>query len=233
MAVVGAEVAGSWVLSPGPVTVSILLLLLSIFLTALCSKCMRHSFELQDSNADKNPSNLISVVSLEEALEVRENPSINEIMSDEVKAVSATNWNDHWGAPQNPEQNHHAVQTNGSAAATTTPGEPEPLSENDVIELIPWRSHLRAPESHDSAHICHKIEGQKSTGADCSSPPTNQQPEEDSGAHVAMATDRYQTYAQVSKKVRTTTPPVRTPEEVQEAEEVSPPLPRRETQLEG
>ncbi|KAM4743832.1 uncharacterized protein FYW61_000067 isoform 4-T9 [Anableps anableps] len=80
MAAVGAAVTGSWFPSPGLVGLLVLLLLLSIFLAALCSDCNRNSFELQESKAEKHPSALIRVVKLEE---VKENPMIGEIQKDE------------------------------------------------------------------------------------------------------------------------------------------------------
>ncbi|XP_029354557.1 uncharacterized protein LOC115041322 isoform X2 [Echeneis naucrates] len=82
MAAVGVEVSGSWILSGG-IGFFIVLLLLSIFLTALCSDCRGHSFELRDSDADRNPSALIRVVKLEESGAARDNPMIREIQNDE------------------------------------------------------------------------------------------------------------------------------------------------------
>ncbi|XP_016520537.1 uncharacterized protein LOC103129415 isoform X3 [Poecilia formosa] len=78
MAAVGADATGLWLLTPG--LFLLLLILLSIFLTALCSDCNRNSFELQDSKTEKAPSALIRVVKLEE---VKENPMIGEIQKDE------------------------------------------------------------------------------------------------------------------------------------------------------
>ncbi|XP_054876995.1 uncharacterized protein LOC129352149 isoform X3 [Poeciliopsis prolifica] len=80
MAAVGPDATGSWFLTPGLFLLLILLILLSIFLTALCSDCNRNSFELQDSETEKRPSALIRVVKLEE---VKENPMIGEIQKDE------------------------------------------------------------------------------------------------------------------------------------------------------
>ncbi|KAK2854335.1 hypothetical protein Q5P01_006996 [Channa striata] len=107
-AVGGAEVTASWVPSSGVLSFFILLLLLSIFLTALCTDCGRRSFELQDSKVDKNPSALIRVVKLEEVMVARENPMIHEIQNDEKEihrgdenTVQFTPWRSHLGAPQN------------------------------------------------------------------------------------------------------------------------------------
>ncbi|XP_032417405.1 uncharacterized protein LOC116719226 [Xiphophorus hellerii] len=80
MAAVGAEATGSWFLTPEVFLLLILIILLSIFLTTLCSDCNRNSFELQDSKTEKPPSALIRVVKLEE---VKENPMIGEIQKDE------------------------------------------------------------------------------------------------------------------------------------------------------
>ncbi|KAL7405497.1 hypothetical protein ABVT39_001959 [Epinephelus coioides] len=246
MAAVGAEVAGSWFLSSGVAGFFILLVLLSIFLTALCSDCNKRSFELRESEADKNPSTLIRVVKLEEAMVARENPMINEIQNDEKdfnpgqeNTVSFTPWRSHLGAPQN----HQDAQTNGSAAViktasvSDTAGESNPEEETSVT-FTPWRSHLREPPNQD--HIYHTIgEGRSSSGgdADQSSLPTNQEQEEERITPSAVAgdlIDRKSVYAQVSKKATPTTPPVYTHEEVQveEEEESLPPLPDRKS-LEG
>ncbi|XP_078112048.1 uncharacterized protein LOC144521367 [Sander vitreus] len=224
MAAVGVEAAGPWFLSSGVVSVFLLLLLLfllSIFLTALCSKCSRRNFELQDSKATKDPSALIRVVKLEEAMVARENPMIHEIQNDEKD-----------------------VQTNGSAAVIKTASDPKtaesgPEEENSV-PFTPWRSHLREPQNqdvHSSAppdHIYHTI-----GGAVVSPPPTNREPAEEHTARSAVAgnsTDRNSVYAQVSKKCRPPVPPNHAPaavqEEEEEDEESSPPLPERKTQLE-
>lgn len=245
MAAVGAEVAGSWFLSSGVAGFFILLVLLSIFLTALCSDCNKRSFELRESEANKNPSTLIRVVKLEEAMVARENPMINEIQNDEKdfnpgqeNTVSFTPWRSHLGAPQN----HQDAQTNGSAAViktasvSDTAGESNPEEETSVT-FTPWRSHLREPPNQD--HIYHTIgEGRSSSGgdADQSSLPTNQEQEEEHSTPSAVAgdlIDRKSVYARVSKKATPTTPPVYTHEEVQvEEEESLPPLPDRKS-LEG
>lgn len=244
MAAVGAEVAGSWLLSSGVAGFFILLLLLSIFLTALCSDCNKRSFELRESEADKNPSTLIRVVKLEEAMVARENPMINEIQNDEKdftpseeNTVSFTPWRSHLGAPQN----HQDAQTNGSAAVIKTAGDSDTAGESNpeeetTVTFTPWRSHLREPPNQD--HIYHTIgAGRSSNGgdADQSSLPTNQEPGQESSVHPAGdLIEGNSVYARVSKKARPATPPVYTPREVQvEEEESSPPLPDRKSQLEG
>ncbi|CAB1448825.1 unnamed protein product [Pleuronectes platessa] len=156
-------VIGSWSLSSGVVGSFILLLLLSIFLSALCSECSRRSFELQDSESDANPSTLISVVKLEETLTSRDNPVISEIQNDEKdfrpsegNLVSFPPWKSHLGASQNGQD----VLTNGSAAAMeTSPAAESRAVEENSDQFTTWRSHLRAPEQQDSNHIYHSIGG--------------------------------------------------------------------------
>ncbi|XP_034425605.1 uncharacterized protein si:ch73-204p21.2 [Hippoglossus hippoglossus] len=251
MAAVGAGVSGvmgSWFLSSGVVGSFILLLLLSILLSALCSECSRRSFELQDSERDTNPSNLISVVKLGETLTARDNPVISEIQNDEKdfrpsegNSVSFTPWKSHLGAPQNDQD----VRTNGSAAVmeTSPAAESRPVEENSV-RFMTWRSHLRAPEQQDVSsaysdpdHIYHSIGGGW-TDANTVTPRTN--PDQEGGDNRARPdaatvefSDRNSVYAQVSRKVRQAPPPVQTPEvaqvrEGEEGEEPSPPLPDRE-----
>ncbi|XP_035855058.1 uncharacterized protein LOC118494676 isoform X1 [Sander lucioperca] len=222
MAAVGAEATGPWFLSSGVVSVFLLLLLLfllSIFLTALCSECSRRGFELRDSEATKDPSALIRVVKLEEAMVARENPMIHEIQNDEKD-----------------------VQTNGSTAVMKTASISETAEsgpeEDNSVPFTPWRSHLREPQNqdvHSSAppdHIYHTI-----GGAVVSPLPTNQEPAEEHTARFAAAgdlTDRNSVYAKVSKKWRPPAPPDHAPAALQEKEEEesSPPLPDRKTQLE-
>ncbi|XP_070686538.1 uncharacterized protein [Pempheris klunzingeri] len=246
MAAVGAEVAGSLCFPPpGVVGFFILLLLLSIFLTALCSNCGRRSFELREPE-EKNPSALIRVVKLEEVMVVRENPMINDIQNDEKdlspaeeSVASVPSWRSHLGA----SQSHQDVQTNGSAAVMKTAGEEWSPEQEDAVPFTPWRSHLRAPQSQagmnssapsDSDHIYHVIaDGVNGGGGAYLSPPTNQEPGVRSVAAVDSS-DGSSVYARVSKKVKVTTPPAHTPEEEEEKEEESsPPLPDRKTRLEG
>ncbi|XP_053281940.1 uncharacterized protein si:ch73-204p21.2 isoform X2 [Pleuronectes platessa] len=228
MAAVGAGVSGvigSWSLSSGVIGSFILLLLLSIFLSALCSECSRRSFELQDSESDANPSTLISVVKLEETLTSRDNPVISEIQNDEKdfrpsegNLVSFPPWKSHLGASQNGQESR-AVEENSDQFTT-------------------WRSHLRAPEQQDSNHIYHSIGGGR-TDSNTVTPRTN--PDQEGGdrarpdAKTLEFSDINSVYAQVSRKVRQAPPPVQTPvvaqvREGEEGEEPSPPLPDRETE---
>nr|XP_040035125.1 uncharacterized protein si:ch73-204p21.2 isoform X2 [Gasterosteus aculeatus aculeatus] len=80
---------GSWLSASGVVGFFILLLLLSIFLSPLCSGCSRRSFELRDSEVDKDPSTLIKVAKLEDGLVERENPRINEDLKDDIDINSS------------------------------------------------------------------------------------------------------------------------------------------------
>ncbi|KAM7014989.1 uncharacterized protein LKV04_013115 [Tautogolabrus adspersus] len=129
MAAVGADVTASpFFLSPGVVSFFILLLLLSIFLTALCSDCGRRSFELREPE-DKNPSALIRVVKLEEAMVARENPMFNKIQNDEKEfksveetTVSFSALRSQMGAPQ---QNHHGQCSDGSTAVVKAASDSE------------------------------------------------------------------------------------------------------------
>ncbi|XP_064784018.1 uncharacterized protein LOC135508045 isoform X1 [Oncorhynchus masou masou] len=88
MAPVG-EFMGSWAVSKSfsieVVVFSLLFLLLSIILLALCTICGRQSFELQDSGGEvgRTQSQLMRVVKLEDALSARENPMINDIRKNE------------------------------------------------------------------------------------------------------------------------------------------------------
>ncbi|KAK5873508.1 hypothetical protein PBY51_018544 [Eleginops maclovinus] len=123
MAPVGSE-AGVF-LSSGAASFFVVLVLLSIFLTALCSECTRRSFELRDPAGGKDPSSLVRVVKLEDAMVARENPMIGEIQNDEKDTVSFTPWRSHLEAPQ-----HH----------------PEPGPEEDSASFTPWRSHLNTGE---------------------------------------------------------------------------------------
>ncbi|XP_063336906.1 uncharacterized protein si:ch73-204p21.2 [Pelmatolapia mariae] len=139
----GPDVIELWLLSSGVVSFFIILLILSIFLTGLCSDCGRHSFELQDLEVNRTPSTLISVVKLEE---VRENPTISEIQNDEKQSrpeeevsVQFTPWRSHLGAPQSQDQNadhiYHTVGghgTNPDISSPPTPANHKPARAEDA-----------------------------------------------------------------------------------------------------
>ncbi|XP_029978251.1 uncharacterized protein LOC115410649 isoform X2 [Sphaeramia orbicularis] len=204
MAVITAEV----VLSSGVIS-AVILLLLAIFITALCSDCKRRSFELQESGLDKHPSTLIKVVRLEDA--VRENPMITDIRNDEKD-----------------------VRTNGCAAIGKTgsssdaTGESSP-EEETTVTFTPWRSHLGAPvdQEPDSTHIYHYI-GRGSMDANASS-------NHDDRRSADVDLNGQSVYAQVGKRERQATPPHHSPEnaQVDKVDEVSPPLPNRMAELDG
>ncbi|XP_074522581.1 uncharacterized protein LOC141787807 [Halichoeres trimaculatus] len=243
MAAVGAEVTGStFFQSSGVVSFFILLILLSIFLTALCSDCGRRSFELREPE-DKNPSALIRVVKLEEAMVARENPMINEIQRDEkdfnpaeaykvptVATVSFTALRSQMGEPQNLQGQSAGltdVQTNGSTVMerpginSETAEDPE---EEVSVTFTPWRNHLRAPQNQDlnsfqppdSPHVYNTIGGGRDTDTDTSSPAANHQPgmELDDALSDEWNVDVRSVYARITKKERLT-PTEHTPEEVQ------------------
>ncbi|XP_018548438.1 uncharacterized protein LOC108894297 isoform X2 [Lates calcarifer] len=236
MAAVGAEVAGPWFLSSGGVGFFIILLLLSVFLTALCSNCGRRSFKLQHAAEDKNPSTLVRVGKLEETrAAARENPMINEIQNDEKGSntkeqnpVPYTPWRSHLRAPQDKLD----VPTNGSGAVKDIGG--------DAISAAAGVNSSFPPESD---HIYHTIGGGQ-RDADVSLPPTNQELwlERNSGRErgTRFATedfndrDRNSLYAQVSKRVRQPEVPGQTVEVVLVVEEdPSPPLPDRRAEMEA
>ncbi|XP_069572051.1 uncharacterized protein [Brachyistius frenatus] len=232
MAAVGAEVTGSWFPSSGVVMFFILVLLLSIFLTALCGDCYKHSFKLEERPMSKNSSILIKVVKLEEA---RENPTINEIQNDEKEfhpheenPATLTPSTNHLEAPQTQRESH-----------------PE---EEASVPYTPWRSHLAAPQNGDlnsssppdSNHIYQTVREGRDSGGDAPWANHKPAPQRSGDACPAEATaadlrdrDRNSIYARVSKKLSTNTSPVCTPEEAPVEEESSPPLPERRTQLEG
>ncbi|RVE74921.1 hypothetical protein OJAV_G00026970, partial [Oryzias javanicus] len=213
----------------GLVPAFILLLLLAIFLTALCSDCNRRSFELKDPEAAKSPSALIRVVRIEE---VQENPMIQEIQKDE-------------------REFHPKEETPGSPSHIQQ-GEPktdeDSLPEGTPVSFIPWRSHLMAPESKDlngsapsdSAHLFNPLERGRSNNNNEPSPSAGDGLPGDSAPRSAVTLhfsgpDRNSVYARVSKKLRLTDSPVHSPEEKKEEpeEEEVPPLPDRKPEMDG
>lgn len=101
-------------------SLGLMVLVLTVLFTALCSHCGRRSFELRDTTQEKRPSTLVRVVKLDE--EARENPFV-EKSKDGQENVHVTPWRSHLGAPQ--------VQDSSSE---DSPG---------TVPL--WRSHLGAP----------------------------------------------------------------------------------------
>ncbi|XP_058485157.1 uncharacterized protein LOC131459391 isoform X2 [Solea solea] len=245
-------VAGSWLLSSGVIMSIILLLLLSVLLTALCSDCNRRSFDLQDANVGKNHSTLISVVKLEETVVARENPMIGEIQNDEKdfvpteeNPVALTPWRSHLRAPQH----NQGVWPNGSAAVMErTPAHSNTTGESSTEEETPvpymaWRSHLGPRWQQDP--IYQTIDEPSQTNA--LTPTTNNHEPERNGREsitqfeAATAeediSDSKPVYAQISRKERKAAPPAYAPEvlQVEEVaeEELSPPLPNREMEIDG
>lgn len=255
MAAVAAGVNGligaSGAAGSGVIVSLLLLLLLSVLLAALCSDCNRQSFELQDSMVEKNPSTLISVLKLEDAIVAKENPMINEIQNDEKdftpseeNSIQFTPWRCHLGAPQN----NQGVWPNGRAAVMeTTPVDSNTTGESSTeeessIEYMAWRSHLGAHQQQD--HIYHTIEEGNHTNTMSST--TSHTPEQNDRESITQSetptgvevfSDSRPIYAQVSKKSKPALSPVQTPEALQvkeEAEEeLSPPLPHRHTEVDA
>ncbi|XP_062422489.1 uncharacterized protein si:ch73-204p21.2 isoform X2 [Pungitius pungitius] len=134
MAAFGPDISGSWLSTSGVVGFFILLLLLSIFLSALCSECSRRSFELKDSEVDKDPSTLIKVVKLEEGLVGTENPRINDLTDDTdlnpCDGNTYTPWRSHLVAPENQHDPngstapHSVYQTMGGEGRDLTNHQP-------------------------------------------------------------------------------------------------------------
>ncbi|KAM9410716.1 uncharacterized protein KZ484_002735 [Pholidichthys leucotaenia] len=214
--------SGFW--SPGLVGFFILLILLSIFLTAVCSNCGRHSFELQEPQVQKTPSALIRVVKLEET---RENPTIDQIQDDEKQFRSPE------VIPvQFSSNSGHQVETEARAESM-----PE---EEFSVQFTPWRSHLGAPQSQElnaSNHVYETIGGGGGgQGYGSKASPTNHTQLNGGkawdGAVAAVNLndhDRNSVYAQVNKKLSTNILPIYTPEE---QEDPSPSLPDRRTEAE-
>ncbi|XP_038131679.1 uncharacterized protein si:ch73-204p21.2 [Cyprinodon tularosa] len=215
MAALGAEVTGSWFLSPGLFGLLVFLLLLSIFLTALCSDCNRHSFELQDPKTEKNPSTLIRVVRLEE---VRENPMMGEIQKDEGEFH-------HEGDP--------AEASDSQQGAPQTLPDPN-SSEGTSAIAPPWRSHLGAPTSRDlngstpqaSDHTPHTAGEGRGNSRETNRLSTQLN-------YISPPDDKNSVYARVSKKLRLANSAAPTAEEAEpQLKERTPPLPDRSTWVE-
>ncbi|KAM8888891.1 uncharacterized protein ACB058_006090 [Synchiropus picturatus] len=154
MAAVGLEVTESMLLSPGVAFFIIILFIVSVFLTALCSDCTKRSFELQEPELEKNASDLVRVVKLEEV--ARENPMINEMQndekefkSDEEKSTSNVSWRLHSSEGENQAQPNE-VLSNGSMTDVTTASDQDDTTvdssqdEDTAVSFTAWRSHLRA-----------------------------------------------------------------------------------------
>ncbi|XP_034016515.1 uncharacterized protein si:ch73-204p21.2 isoform X3 [Thalassophryne amazonica] len=216
MAPVGAEVSGSFLLSSDVIILFVLLLLLSVFLAALCTDCIRHSFELQDAKVEKHPSVLINVVKLEDSMTARENPVLHEIQSDEKESNEDEN-----SISFIPWRSHLVV------------------SQPHVLNREPCEAPPLTSTSSDSTPIYHVVGATQSETL----PPslaTNHKPaptwhSEDGGDKLnedVRDTNSRNTYARIDRKEKSPTPlPVRHTKEEQWAES-SPPLPNRKAVLE-
>ncbi|XP_037835925.1 uncharacterized protein si:ch73-204p21.2 isoform X2 [Kryptolebias marmoratus] len=212
MAAVGVEVTGSSFLSIVPIGSFILLFLLFIFLTALCSECSRRSFELQDPQVDRNPSTLIKVVKLEE---VRENPMIDDIQKDEKE----------FHPKEDSAVTSSSLQIKDKEPSIVKDSTPE---EETTVSFTPWRSHLMSPQSKDSAHIYDIIERRRGTNTN-ELPQPYYQPSQQHGSNneenytrpVVTTDDKYSIYAKVSKKLQLNNSPASTPEKEEQEEESS------------
>ncbi|XP_071757220.1 uncharacterized protein LOC139913158 isoform X2 [Centroberyx gerrardi] len=255
------EVMGSWSMSSGVVSLFLLLFLLSIFLTALCSDCGRRSFELQDPEVERNPSALIRVVKLEDAMVGRENPMMHEIRNDEKEENSSwyKPWRSHLGALQ-----QDAVQiSNGTPAvkkmqsvsppadAAIESSRPAELNPEEENWYKPWRSHLGALQQDTSSSPSEPHIPPVSSAERHHHPTANPEPAAAQQEAVDSLGPRSveeveedlsdggsnPTYARVSRKVKCPTPPPAPPpgeeeKEEEEEEDSSPPLPGR-MELEG
>ncbi|XP_014827790.1 PREDICTED: uncharacterized protein LOC106906853 isoform X1 [Poecilia mexicana] len=213
MAAEGADATGLWLLTPG--LFLLLLILLSIFLTALCSDCNRNSFELQDSKTEKAPSALIRVVKLEE---VKENPMIGEIQKDEREFRPG-------GDPAEPVSSSEAQQRELQSRPDPNP------SEGTSARVPLWRSHLVAPESRElngsAPQTSDHVRDGRDNGGEALGPSANRLSTQ--LHYVIQSDDRNSVYARVSKKLRLANSPVPTPEGAGPEEQRSPPPPDRET----
>uniref|UniRef100_A0AAV2LLV2 Uncharacterized protein n=1 Tax=Knipowitschia caucasica TaxID=637954 RepID=A0AAV2LLV2_KNICA len=95
--VMGLELDLTWC------TMGLVLLVLAVLLSALCTHCGRHSFELRDTTPEKGPSALIKVVKLEEA---GEHTSANKDGTD-GRAYNIPPWRSHLGSGTGPGPSSH------------------------------------------------------------------------------------------------------------------------------
>ncbi|KAM4603054.1 uncharacterized protein ACJ7VT_019595 [Polymixia lowei] len=261
MAPVGGEVAGSWTVSlvsysPEVALLCLLvLLLLSIFLTALCNDCGRQSFDLRDSELERNPSALIKVVKLEDAMVARENPMINEIRIDEKDGVQISN-----GTSGTTEKGRASPQADSAVDVNSIPSRELQASATPTAMSLPpaildpaglpslepeGLKGLRSAAQSREAGRQHIYDVIAEKGSGRVAPPTaNQKPASAeewateelgpcSSAEGLSDRDWNPMYAQVSRKLKCPSPPPIPPPESEEEEESSPPLPDRSMELEG
>ncbi|KAM3625322.1 uncharacterized protein V6R79_010228 [Siganus canaliculatus] len=208
MATVGADVTGSWFLSLGLVGSFVLLLLLSIFLSGLCSNCGRRSFELQDPELDRNPPSLIRVKT--------PFPSFHGgATCNRTAKVSVQHY-------------CSSEEVQGNSAIKRTATGPDPVAEEQqdgAMVFTSWRNHLGAPQSQDlnhSNHIYQVIRGGRSSfnsNGDALSLTTNQEQVQEPCELSEPAEDIKSMYARVSKRTKTNQTPEQVKEEVKEVKE--------------
>ncbi|XP_071757222.1 uncharacterized protein LOC139913158 isoform X4 [Centroberyx gerrardi] len=210
------EVMGSWSMSSGVVSLFLLLFLLSIFLTALCSDCGRRSFELQDPEVERNPSALIRVVKLEDAMVGRENPMMHEIRNDEKESSRPAELNPEEENWYKPWRSHLGALQQDTSSSPSEPHIP-PVS---------------SAERHHHPTANPEPAAAQQEAVDSLGPRSVEEVEEDLSDGGSNPT-----YARVSRKVKCPTPPPAPPpgeeeKEEEEEEDSSPPLPGR-MELEG
>ncbi|CAL8403705.1 unnamed protein product [Boreogadus saida] len=145
MAPVGREFLGSWMLSTATVSPNmgvfslLLLLIISIFVTSLCSSCARRTFDMTEPVVEDTPSELTKVAKLEDSTtSAKENPLFNDIKIDEYENTlpvqssedesvpSYTPWRCHLVPQKQPEGGDYQVGDLNTPAESEAeqPGQP-------------------------------------------------------------------------------------------------------------
>ncbi|CAL8380237.1 unnamed protein product [Arctogadus glacialis] len=145
MAPVGREFLGSWMLSTATVSPDmgvfslLLLLIISIFVTSLCSSCARRTFDMTEPVVEDTPSELTKVAKLEDSTtSAKENPLFNDIKIDEYENTlpvqssedesvpSYTPWRCHLVPQKQPEGGDYQVGdlNTPAEAEAEQPGQP-------------------------------------------------------------------------------------------------------------
>ncbi|CAL8243644.1 unnamed protein product [Lota lota] len=132
MAPIGGEFLGFWLhstasVSPDLGAVSLLLLLIiSIFFSALCSNCGRRSFDMSEPEMEETPSTLTKVAELDESTSsARENPMIDDIRNDEFEnSVPVQSSEDESGPRFTPWRSHLGTQKQPGQIAPPLPSPP-------------------------------------------------------------------------------------------------------------
>ncbi|XP_076003080.1 uncharacterized protein LOC142996075 [Genypterus blacodes] len=248
---VGPEVAGLGLLTSG----FIILFLLCILLTALCTDCTRHSFDLQYPEIEIFPSAIISVKKLGETAVARENPMIHQIQNDKKEFSDEdypgwiTPWRNHVGELQ--RQSPLDEHTNGreelkQTGSVTTDTGFNHEDDNSSGWFTPWRRHLEAPQSHSLNGVSHNkdpaISHPHHSSADsphlfCLSDAVDSSPHSLQSLQFSQRQGEEPNwserswnpmYARISKKVSSPPPTLFPPPEAEGGrEETPPPLPER------